>query len=410
MLVDAFLYGIGLLFLLTIFVPFSPMTIDLVPISRERQIWIHRNRKVLWAVVIIAFGVVLLRAIGGATNVSILGMADPGWLIAMVVTIAVAAMMFWMSYVPLVMTPPANPRVIGAADAVQYIKADDVVLGVTGGGEARAYPRETISRPHFFEDTVGGQPLVISYCILCNSGIGFEASLDGRKLSLSCVTAYNNNIIYLEDDRPNYIQQLDGAVTEGPDKGKKLRPYPLVQTTWREWKALHPETDLYYSPSTTVRDKIMDFMLKFMMPVPKLAKRSKPWHRVIGAIDNRLPAMTYTLGIEIGNDACAYSVEQVEAAGIVNDTVGGDPIVLMHNPAIRAVEIFSRRLDDRELTFTRSGDTIHDNETGSTWSPTGNATAGDLTARQLVAVPHYNKLFWFSWALFKPHTRLYEPT
>ena len=260
--VDAVLYGIGLLFLLAILVPFSPMTIDLVPVSRARQIWIHRNRKVLWGVVVVAFGVVLVRGVGGALGVSVLGTADPGWLVAVAVTIGVAGMMFWMSYVPLVMTPPANPRVIGAADADRFIGADDVVLGVTGGGEARAYPRETISRPHFFEDTVGGQPLVISYCILCNSGIGFEASLDGRKLSLSCVTAYNNNIIYLEDERPNYIQQLDGAVTEGPDKGKKLRPYPLVQTTWREWKALHPETDLYYSPSTNLRDKIMDFMLK----------------------------------------------------------------------------------------------------------------------------------------------------
>ncbi len=410
MLVDVLLYGIGLLFLLTIFMPFSPMTIDLLPVSRERQIWIHRNRAMLWWVVGVTSGVVLLRALGGASDVaalSVLGTASPTWITVLAVTAVVAGMMFWMSYVPLAMSPPAKPRVISAYDANKFVNEDDVVLGVTGGGEARAYPRHTIARPHFFEDTVGGKPLVISYCILCNSGIGFEAALDGRKLSLSCVTAYNNNIIYLEGERPNYIQQLDGAVIDGPDKGKKLALHPLVQTTWREWKSIHPDTKLYYSPSTNMRDKIMDFMLKVMMPVPKLAKRTKPWHRVIGAIDKRLPAMAYSLGVEIGADACGYAVEQVEAAGVVNDSVGGDPIVLVYNQAIQAVEIFSRRVEGRDLTFDRRGDTIVDKETGSTWSLTGNATGGDLRGHQLAAVPHYNKLFWFSWALFKPHTRLY---
>jgi hypothetical protein len=410
MITDIILYGIGLIVLLTIYLPFSPMTIDIVNITRDAQISIHKNRRILWLIAIAALAAEGLRVLAGAADISglaFLGTATQGWLIAWVITVAMAVMMFWMSYVPYVMSPPANPSVMSAEDGDKVIRDEDVVLGVTGGGDARAYPRDTISRPHYFEDTVGGQRLVISYCILCNSGIGFKAAIGERDVSLTCVTAYNNNIIYIDEERQNYIQQLDGAVIDGPDKGQKLELYPLAQTTWGEWKATHPNTRLYYSPSTSLRDKMMDIMLKLMMPVPKLAKRSKPWHRVRGAIDKRLPAMAYTLGVEIDGDACGYATTQVEEKGLINNDVGGAPIVLVHNQGISAAEIFSRRVGGRDLTFERAGDTVTDKETGSTWSLTGKATDGDLAGQQLEAVPHYNKLFWFSWSVFKPHTRIY---
>ena len=45
-------------------------------------------------------------------------------------------------------------------------------------------------------------------------------------MHFSAVTAYNNNIIYYDRERRNYIQQLDGAVIAGPDSGRKLTPFP----------------------------------------------------------------------------------------------------------------------------------------------------------------------------------------
>jgi hypothetical protein len=68
--------------------------------------------------------------------------------------------------------------------------------------------------------------------------------------------------------------------------------------------------------------------------------------------------------------------------------------------------VFSRRLDDRTLTFRYEGDRIVDKQTGSEWSPLGKAVSGELKGKQLERVTSVEH-FWFSWAAFKPDTRVY---
>ncbi len=70
--------------------------------------------------------------------------------------------------------------------------------------------------------------------------------------------------------------------------------------------------------------------------------------------------------------------------------------------------VFSRRLDGRTLTFRPEGSTIIDEETGSEWNVLGEAVAGEMEGSRLepvVSIGH----FWFSWAAFRPETRVYEP-
>nr|MBA3234683.1 DUF3179 domain-containing protein [Chloroflexota bacterium] len=74
-----------------------------------------------------------------------------------------------------------------------------------------------------------------------------------------------------------------------------------------------------------------------------------------------------------------------------------------------ATGVFVPIVDGRRLTFSRDGDRdapIKDAETGSTWSVTGLATAGELAGSHLepvVAGDH----FWFAWAVFQPDTEVY---
>ena len=73
-----------------------------------------------------------------------------------------------------------------------------------------------------------------------------------------------------------------------------------------------------------------------------------------------------------------------------------------------SVGAFSRELDGRTLTVRSEGGGIFDRETGSEWNVLGRAVAGELEGSQLepvVSIDH----FWFSWAAFRPETRVYEP-
>lgn len=416
------LYGIGLSIVMILFLPFSPMTIDLVNLPRDMQIAIYRKRRLLWTLADLCLGVVLLRGLAGALGLygllDVTGgwpgrLATPGtaWLWAMAITAGALALLFWSGYVPYVMAPPGRHRILAATEAGEALGEDDVVLGLVYDNEARAYPRDTIARPHYFMDSLAGTPMMISYCILCNSGIAFRSQMDGRSLNLKCVTAYNNNIIYHEPGTGNFIQQLDGKVFHGPDTGKSLEAFPVTLCTWGEWKRLHPGTTLYDAPSLTFRDKMMARMLQMLIPISKLSKLSRPWHRIQGKLDPRLPAMSFVLGVEIGRDACGYPVEALRQRPVVNDVVGGQPVALFYDAGRDLGSVFSRQLDSRRLTFTpaqKQGTSVaaRDEETGTLWTLDGQGFEGPLLGRSLRPVPHFNKLFWFSWALFKPGTRV----
>ncbi|MDT8310317.1 MAG: DUF3179 domain-containing (seleno)protein [Methylophaga sp.] len=411
--IDITFYLIGLITMLVIFTPFSPMTIDLVNFSRDTQIAIYRHRHKLWAIGIFSLGLVLLRSLDSVMGAQSIDQVDK-WFWITIATIGALTMMFWSGYVPYVMTPPSKHKILTAKEADQILKPDDVILGLAYGDEVRAYLRDEIARPHYFKDTLNKTPLTVSYCILCNSGAAYNSELNGQALNLRCVTAYNNNVIYYDPATGNFIQQLDGSVVYGPDKGKSLEAYPVVMASWEEWKNAHPDTKFFSSPPITLRDKMVGLMLGMMIPISKLSKRTKPWHRIQGKLDPRLPAMSFVYGIDINGDARAYSLNKLKDQRVINEEVGGKPIVVVYDGQHDVGGIFSAEVDSQKLTFealTEQDNSViaRDQETGSLWTATGKSVEGPLKGQTLKPVSHINKLFWFSWALFKPHTKVSDP-
>ena len=414
-LLNAVLYGLGVAALLTSYLAFSPATRDLVVfLSRTDQIVIFRYRRVFWAVGLACLGLLAVRCVVGLFGLesaaAVLGMAGTGWLVLVVLTAAGLGLAFWATYVPVVMAPPEVHELIGAEAADAILKPESIVLGLVMGDTVRAYPRDLIARPHWFNDHLDGKPFMISYCILCNSGQAFHAKLaNGTPLNLRNMTAFDNNTVYHDTETGNFIQQLDGRVIDGPDAGEVLEAYPVVMASWGEWKKLHPETTVFYAPPMTLRDRTVQKMLQTMIPIEKLAARDEPWHLVRGDVDARLPAMSFVFGVEVEGEACAYPVSGLKENPVINDTVGGAPVVVLYDKEHDIGQIFLSTLDGRRLTFNPASDpgvVARDVETGSSWDVSGRATAGELTGQSLSTLPHWNQLFWFSWAAFKKGTRI----
>lgn len=425
---DIILFVIGTGALLWAYLAFSPMTRDLVVfLSRDAQIRIFKYRKVYWAVGIAALVVLLLRALAslaepGAGSIlttlgDAVGQAHWVWLLVGGAAVAGIGLLYWAMYVPVVMAPPRDHQMVDAGEADSILEPDSIVLGIEMDGHVRAYPRDLIARPHWFNDEIDGRPLMVSYCILCNSGQAFVPVLkDGRRLDLRNMTAFDNNTIYHCVRTANFIQQLDARVISGPNKGEVLESYPVVMARWDEWKRLHPDTRVFYAPPRTLRDRAVQGLLMKMIPLSRLASRDRPWHLVRKDIDGRLPAMAFVFGVEINEERCAYPVETMKNHPVVNDRVGGKDVVLLYDASHNIGEAFLREVDGRTLTFEKAnedmarGDSlvIKDKETGSLWNVTGKATTGPLEGSRLTPAPHWNQLFWFSWAAFKPGTRIYQ--
>jgi hypothetical protein len=81
----------------------------------------------------------------------------------------------------------ARPRQAGGmhtrAGAVGWLADTEAVLALTVGGETRACPLQVMTWHEIVNDTVGGVPVAVTYCPLCNSGVAFERAVAGRVLS-----------------------------------------------------------------------------------------------------------------------------------------------------------------------------------------------------------------------------------
>lgn len=410
------LYLAGTGALLWAYLAFSPMTRDLVAfLSRDAQISIFKHRHKYWAAGIISLALLMGHAILGLSGSDLVPGSATGhwiWLAIGGITITGLSLLYWAMYVPVVMAPPKRQRLVGIEEADKLLEPDSVVLGIDMAGKVCAYPRDLIARPHWFNDEIGGKPLMISYCILCNSGQAFVPLLeDGRRLDLRNMTAFDNNTIYHCMQTGNFIQQLDARVISGPNEGEVLESFPVVMARWDEWKRLHPDTKVFYAPPITVRDRIVQKLLMTMVPLSRLAARDEPWHVVRSAPDARLPAMSFVFGVEINGERCAYPTSALKKKPVVNDTVGSEPVVVLYDAAHDIGQVFLRRVGNKVLTFRKIAGKggsliVQDKETETRWNVSGHGLKGTLKGKSLEPAPHWNQLFWFSWAAFKPDTRI----
>jgi hypothetical protein len=138
-----------------------------------------------------------------------------------------------------------------------------------------------------------------------------------------------------------------------------------------------------------------------------------------GEQDARLGTTERVLGYFGPQGAIAYPFLRLAEFVVVNDRIGGDPVVVLwqrgsvslftNSIETGSAGLYSAVLDDgTQLTFSAEEGVITDDETGSVWNVFGRATEGELEGtqlEQLFAYPH----FWFAWAAFRPDTLIWEP-
>jgi hypothetical protein len=141
-----------------------------------------------------------------------------------------------------------------------------------------------------------------------------------------------------------------------------------------------------------------------------------------GPKDGRLPPMERVVTVSLNGEDVAYPFGVMEKVRVVNDTAGGKPIVVLFTKGVTSAldggsisdsrdvgtaTVFERTLEGKGLRFKTSNAQFIDTQTGSTWNILGVAMAGPLAGKRLTPVVSGNH-FWFSWAVFKPRTRIYQ--
>jgi hypothetical protein len=302
--------------------------------------------------------------------------------------------------------PPIHDPRYQSSAAADWLADDDLILGYAAGGEAWAYPLRILNYHEIVNDELAGEPILISFCPLCFSGVVYSRRLGDEVLTFGNTSAlYESDMVMLDYQTGSYWWQVAGRAIVGTLTDAELVALPSLTTTWEAWRELHPQT-LVLSRDTGFRrpydrnpflgfDEFLDGG-RFAFPVSD------------ASLDDRLLPGTKVLTVQIGDEVRAYPLTE-NAPAAIEDAVGGEPLVVFIDPEAESGAAYSTRLGDRDLTFTIEADRVIDSETGSTWNTAGRAITGDLTGSQLTPLP-IKTSFWYAAIAAAPQTTIFAPT
>ena len=310
-----------------------------------------------------------------------------------------------------------HPLFISVEEADEYLQDLEPVIFLQIGEDARAYPLQVLTWHEIVNDVVDGRPIAITFCPLCNTAIAFDGTFDGQDLDFGTTGRLHfSNLIMYDRQTETWWQQATGEGIAGEYAGEQLTFLPASIIGWAEFKENFPAGKVLSRETGFSRDYGRNPYAGYdnINNSPFLFRGPET--------PGALPAMARVLTLDLEGEAVAYPYELLQDHSAINDTISSREVVVFWQPgtasALDSSNIadgddvgsgvsFSRILNDQVLTFSLADGKIVDDQTGSVWNVFGHAISGELAGSQLEPVVSVNH-FWFSWAAFKPETRIYQ--
>lgn len=318
--------------------------------------------------------------------------------------------------------PPIDEPDFVSASEVGWLTSREPVIAVTVGNDARAYPLQILTWHEIVNDVVGGVPISVTFCPLCNTAYAFvRPKANGKVTSLGTSgLLYNSNLVMYDRATVSLWPQALGKAVIGPLTGTRLERVPAQIVAWSEFRSAFPRG------AVLSRDTGFDRRYG-TNPYPGYDDVEKPPFAFSGRVDERLAAVERVLGVEARRQVIAFPYSELKDAGrgglaIVQTEIGDEELVVFWKQGtvsaldaatislskdVGAASAFSSRLKGRTLRFAVRNGAITDEQTSSTWNVFGRAVGGPLEGHRLKPADAHDS-FWFDWAAFHPDTKIWE--
>lgn len=302
--------------------------------------------------------------------------------------------------------PIRSPVFVGVDEALERFGPEEEVVGVVDSqGTPYGFVARLARRPHIVYQPEGDAPFIMTHCILSHSSMAYETKGSFRQPQILITAALSNNMVFYEKTNQCSVVQIQNQARDG---GLQLATMPTIMMSLRTWRELFPASKIWVR-SIAWRDI---FYLKVLARADVIDPESPVLvYPLMNDRDQRLPLKSLVMGVEINREARAYPESLFNTDTLIHDELGGTPLLLLSAFDGDYVQIFDRRCGSSgALTFEATGSDhrMRDRETGSEWTCLGECISGTHQGEKLLAVPHYNKIFWFPWADFHPGTDIYS--
>ncbi len=258
-----------------------------------------------------------------------------------------------------------EPDTVPVAEA-DFLAPDSRVVGVTVGGESRAYPINVLNWHEAINDRLGQTDLAVIYCPLCDSVSVVDRKLNGKTYEFGISgLLYNSNVLLYDRTDQALWSQVALTAVSGPNAGRALRHLDGWElTTFSRWRREHPDsTVVTFNTGHNRRYEVNPYQPYFQDDY--LMPRFQNFD-----LDNRLANKSRVIGVKFGGQARAYPLKTLLQGKqmTLRDEVGGGAIELAVDRETQSVRVVS---------FPENAQVVH--------------------------------TFWFAWAAFHPDTDVYKP-
>lgn len=317
------------------------------------------------------------------------------------------------------------PDFINKEEALNSFYKHEPVIAISINNMSKAYPLNMLTMHEISNDSLGGVPILPTYCPLCNSSIVYDRRLkhNSKDYLLEFEVSgmlRNSDMIMADNKTETWWQQLTGTGLVGKLAGAHLTVIPSMVISVKDFferypdgKILSPNID---SPAKEKYGKnpYIEYDSKFNLPYTSFFDFQK--------IDSRLTPMERVVNIEGENGYKVYPFSAISKKGIINDNYDGKNIVIFYrkktisvldksdikeSKLVGSATVFSSEINGKKLDFKKKKDHFIDIQTKSIWDITGHCIAGSYLNKQLTPIIHSNH-FAFAWLAFYPESIIFQ--
>ncbi len=295
------------------------------------------------------------------------------------------------------------------AASVDWLYNVEPVLSIEVNGEVRAYPIQIMTWHEIVNDTIGGVPVTVSYCPLCNSALAYDRRVGERIFDFGTSgSLYSSSLVMYDRQTESLWTHFEGKAVVGALTGERLTTLPVAMTSWQKFRDANPDGLVLSRETGFLRDYGRN-------PYPGYDDvTSKPF-LFSGVVDGRLAAKARVVVVRSSDGpAVALPLDSLYEQLVVPFTAQGrDVVAILERGSASALDtsdlsdgydqgstgVFLAELNGEKVDLVATTDGFLDNNSGITFDIFGVATDG--SGSRLEPVERLDT-FWFAIGAFDP--------
>jgi len=249
-----------------------------------------------------------------------------------------------------------DPKFSKIEELEKCLQDSDEIIVLTINSQTKLYPKKTLAQHLVINDKLDDKPILVSYCVLCDSVKIYERTHQNEVLTFGTTgLLYKNNDLFYDNKNESLWTQYSGQAIAGEYSGSELSPIAFRIISFSKAKAEFSDAEILNFDTGFRRDYKDTSFEDFANS-----------DQIISPITNnsdKLPPKTVIIGFEIESQKFAIAIEEIEDS---------EEFEILSKPLLV-------NIDSEEITLEYDGDPVD-----------------------------FTKGFWYVWFDFYPDTKILE--